>query len=132
MVGGGGEQRTLRIAAKHADLTHWFALGLEGLAHKRDLLRRYCEDIGRDPATIELTMGGPVIVAETEAEARAMWELIPEERRATVAYGGPDRAAESLRPYVEAGFTGFTFNNSLYRSIEQIALLGQVLRDLTS
>ena len=34
LVGGGGEQRTLRIAAKFADLTHWFSLGLETLRHK--------------------------------------------------------------------------------------------------
>jgi len=132
MVGGGGEQRTLRIAAKHADLTHWFALGLPGLEHKRDLLRQYCEAIGRDPATIELTMGAPLIVGATEAEAKAMWELIPEERRATVAYGGPEQAADTLRPYVEAGFTGFTFNNSLYRSTDQIAALGGVLRELNA
>ena len=69
LVGGGGEQRTLRIAAKHADMTHWFPLGLEALAHKTEVLRGYCEAIGRDPATIERTMATPVIVAATEAEA---------------------------------------------------------------
>ncbi len=49
LVGGGGEQRTLRIAAKYADMTHWFALGLDALRHKDELLIRYCEEIGRDP-----------------------------------------------------------------------------------
>ncbi len=48
MVGGGGEQRTLRIAAKHADMTHWFPLGLETLRHKSEVLERYCAEIGRD------------------------------------------------------------------------------------
>src|SRR4029079_4727778 len=63
LVGGGGEQRTLRIAAKYADMTHWFALGLEGLEHKKEVLRRHCEAVGRDPSAIELTMGAPVILA---------------------------------------------------------------------
>ena len=40
MVGGGGEQRTLRIAARYADLTHWFPLGMETLQRKTDLLAR--------------------------------------------------------------------------------------------
>jgi F420-dependent oxidoreductase-like protein len=52
IIGGGGEQRTLRIAAKHADMTHWFPLGLDVLRHKNDVLVRHCEEIGLDPSTI--------------------------------------------------------------------------------
>ena len=49
MVGGGGEQRTLRIAAKFADMTHWFALPMDQLQRKTEILARYCEEVGRDP-----------------------------------------------------------------------------------
>ena len=59
LVGGGGEQRTLRIAAKFADLTHWFSLGLETLRHKDELLIRYCEEIGRDPVDDRAHDGRP-------------------------------------------------------------------------
>ncbi len=59
LVGGGGEQRTLRIAAAHADMTHWFPLGLDVLAHKSEVLARYCEAIGRDPAAIEADRASP-------------------------------------------------------------------------
>src|SRR3954449_9155290 len=69
MVGGGGEQRTLRIAAKYADMTHWFPMGLEMLRHKSEVLEGYCAEIGRDPSTIERTMATPVIVAGSESEA---------------------------------------------------------------
>ena len=127
MVGGGGEQRTLRIAAKHADITHWFPLGMEALAHKTDVLRGYCEAIGRDPATIERTMAAPVLVAATEREANAMRDRLPPERRAMVMAGTPARAAEELRPYIDAGFTGFTFNNNVYGRLDQIAVLGELL-----
>jgi alkanesulfonate monooxygenase SsuD/methylene tetrahydromethanopterin reductase-like flavin-dependent oxidoreductase (luciferase family) len=130
MVGGGGEQRTLRIAAKHADLTHWFPLGMPALQHKSELLARYCEEIGRDPEEIERTMAAPVIVAVNEAEAAAAIERIPPERRPFVTVGTPEKAAAGLRPYIEAGFTGFTFNNTVYRTPEAIAAVGETLRHL--
>ena len=128
MVGGGGEQRTLRIAARHADLTHWFPIGFDALARKTELLQRYTEELGRDPSTIERTIAAPVVVGTTDEEARAAWELLPEERRPFVVHGRAERAAEGLRPYLDAGFTGFTFNNTLYRRPEQIAEVGELLR----
>jgi alkanesulfonate monooxygenase SsuD/methylene tetrahydromethanopterin reductase-like flavin-dependent oxidoreductase (luciferase family) len=127
MVGGGGEQRTLRIAAKHADLTHWFALGIDTLRHKTELLDGYCEEIGRNPATIERTMAAPVIVAESDAAAKASLERIPPDRRPFLDVGTPERMADAMRPYLDAGFTGFTFNNSIYRTPEAIGRVGELL-----
>jgi F420-dependent oxidoreductase-like protein len=128
MVGGGGEQRTLRIAAKHADLTHWFALGIEMLLHKTELLERYCEEFGRDPATIERTIGAPVIVVESDAVAKASLERIPPERRPFLKVGPPEQMADAIRPYLDAGFTGFTFNNSVYRTPDDVARVGELLQ----
>ena len=128
LVGGGGEQRTLRIAAKHADLTHWFPLGLETLRRKTDLLERYCSEIGRDPASIERTMATPVLVAPTEAAATAILERVPPERRANIHAGPPEQAADALRPYLDLGFSGFTFNNPIVSTPEAISAVGELLR----
>ena len=49
LVGGGGEQRTLRIAARYADWSNWFGQ-IADLERKHALLDRYCEEIGRDPS----------------------------------------------------------------------------------
>lgn len=128
LVGGGGEQRTLRIAAEHADLTHWFPLGFDVLRHKTEVLEGYCAEIGRDPGTIERTMATPVLVAPTQAAARAILERLPEDRRPFVNIGPPEQAAEVLRPYIDAGFTGFTFNNPLVSTTEAIGAVGDLLR----
>jgi alkanesulfonate monooxygenase SsuD/methylene tetrahydromethanopterin reductase-like flavin-dependent oxidoreductase (luciferase family) len=128
LIGGVGEQRTLRIAAKYADMTHWFALGLDALKHKTEVLERYCAEIGRDPATIERTVGAPVIVVESQDAANAVLEMVPPERRPYLHAGTPATAAEALRPYIDAGFTGFTFNNNLYRTPDDIGRVGELLR----
>jgi F420-dependent oxidoreductase-like protein len=54
-VGGSGEKRTLRTAAKYAQ--HWNFVGgtVEDFARKRDILHRHCADVGRDPAEIMLS-----------------------------------------------------------------------------
>lgn len=128
MVGGGGEQRTLRIAAKYADMTHWFPMGMDALNHKTELLKGYCEEIGRDPAEIERTMGAPVAVVGSDAERDAFLERIPVERRAAMTAGSPQQCADGLKPYLDAGFTGFTFGNTVYRTPESMALVGETLK----
>jgi F420-dependent oxidoreductase-like protein len=73
VIGGSGEKRTLRTTARFAQ--HWnFAGGTpEEFAHKRDVLRAHCADVGRDPAEITLSShvrldaDGPGKVAETAA-----------------------------------------------------------------
>ena len=52
LVAGGGEQKTLRIAAKYATMTHFFG-SAETFQHKLAVLDRWCAEIGRDPAEIE-------------------------------------------------------------------------------
>jgi F420-dependent oxidoreductase-like protein len=131
LVGGIGEQRTLKIAAKHADMTHWFALGLDVLRHKDDVLRRHCDEVGRDPAGIERTTQAPVVIAATQRDAEAMMEFVPAERRQAIRPVTVQQAPDVLRPYVDAGFNGFTFNNTIFRTPEAIAVAGEALRLLT-
>jgi alkanesulfonate monooxygenase len=64
MVGGMGEKKTLRLVARYADACNLFAFaGKDVLRHKLDVLRRHCEDIGRDYEEIERTALGTVNLA---------------------------------------------------------------------
>ena len=47
LIGGGGEQKTLRLAARYADACNVFGVGADAVAHKFDVLRRHCEAEGR-------------------------------------------------------------------------------------
>ena len=128
LVGGGGERRTLLIAAKHADMTHWFAGSLEVLRHKTEVLEAHCETVGRDPTTITKTMGAPILPVASERDAKAALERIAPERRAVLAPGTPEQSAERLSAYVEAGFLGFTFGNTMLPTVADIELAGETLR----
>jgi probable F420-dependent oxidoreductase len=56
LIGGGGEKKTLRIVAQHADIWHGFG-GPETVAHKHAVLDEWCAKVGRDPAEIERSAG---------------------------------------------------------------------------
>ena len=67
VIGGSGERRTLRTAARYAQ--HWNFVGgtPEEFARKRDVLHAHCQDVGRDPKEITLSshvrLDGPDVAA---------------------------------------------------------------------
>jgi alkanesulfonate monooxygenase len=54
LIGGGGEKKTLRLVAQYAQACNLFAA--PDLAHKLDVLREHCADVGRDYDEIEKTV----------------------------------------------------------------------------
>jgi probable F420-dependent oxidoreductase len=71
LIGGGGEKKTLKLVAQHADIWHGFG-DAETIAHKHDVLDAHCAAIGRDPDEIEVTAGfGNLPVDTTTAEVLA-------------------------------------------------------------
>jgi F420-dependent oxidoreductase-like protein len=75
LVGGGGEQKTLRLVARYADACNLFATDPAMVAHKLDVLARHCDAEGRDPATIKKTIiGGGDPLGDSDAFVKAMDE----------------------------------------------------------
>jgi len=60
LIGGSGERRTLRLVAEYADACNLFGESPDRVAHKLDVLRAHCDDVGRDYDTIQKTMIGSV------------------------------------------------------------------------
>lgn len=56
LVGGGGERKTLRLTARHADIWHGFG-DPDTVRRKHEVLDRWCAEVGRDPAEIERSVG---------------------------------------------------------------------------
>ena len=128
LIGGGGEKRTLKILARHGDIGHWFGGPVEDLKRKREVFLAHCQAEGRDPSEVLLTLGVGLVLVEKEGDAKAILEHIPAERRAMVLVGTPEQGAERLRPFVDAGFGGFTLNNAALPTPEAIGLGGELIK----
>src|SRR5205823_12584698 len=62
IIGGGGEKRTLRIAARYADIWNSWSTP-DVLAIKARALRRHCQEIGRDPGEIRISTQAPLFLS---------------------------------------------------------------------
>src|SRR5262245_28938544 len=112
-VGGGGEKVTLRIAAKHADRTNW-QVGLDSFVRKSEILRRHCDDVGRDFESIVRTHGPDCRIFDSEKDLHD-WLESPTGgalRRGSVPHdeyvrdnlvGTAEQVAEKVQAFVDAG-----------------------------
>ena len=55
-IGGGGERKTLRLVAQYGDACNLFGSSPDDVAHKLEVLRRHCDELGRDYDTIRKTI----------------------------------------------------------------------------
>jgi len=95
LIGGGGEKKTLRLVAEHADIWHTFTSG-DVLAHKIDVLKRHCEAVGRPFEQIEISTG-----VNAEDLTRSADELLAAGASLfTVGIGGPDYDLTPLKALV--------------------------------
>jgi alkanesulfonate monooxygenase SsuD/methylene tetrahydromethanopterin reductase-like flavin-dependent oxidoreductase (luciferase family) len=96
LIGGGGEKKTLRMVAQHADMWHSFS-SVDVLIHKSGVLERHCADIGRDPTEIERSVGtpsgDPAEVAQPLLDAGVTLF--------TVGLSGPDHDLTKLRAWLD-------------------------------
>lgn len=79
LVGGGGERRTLRIVARHADEWNLPMATPERYREKSERLAGYCREIGRDPATIRRSVMAGFIVGANAGEVRRRAEIMRRE-----------------------------------------------------
>ncbi|HEX6548250.1 MAG TPA: LLM class F420-dependent oxidoreductase [Candidatus Dormibacteraeota bacterium] len=131
LIGGTGEKRTLRMVAKYAAMSHWFPAPLEELKRKTGVLEGYCSEVGRDPSEIFKLLGAPVTLVDSERDVEAIRERVSPDRLASAPPMTLEPAAERLRPYLEAGFGGFTFGNTGLDTVERVALAGELKKLLS-
>ena len=86
VIGGSGEQLTLRVVAQYASVWNFVGGPVDVFRHKSEVLDGHCAAIGRDPKTIERSIQWPI------------------------NYNNPSDAIDGMRPFIEAGATHIILN----------------------
>jgi alkanesulfonate monooxygenase SsuD/methylene tetrahydromethanopterin reductase-like flavin-dependent oxidoreductase (luciferase family) len=109
LVGGGGERKTLRIVARYADACN-VGGGFDNVKRKDEILRRHCEEVGRDESEIERTANlGTCVIRDDPSEAQRVLEDIFRRNGNANPWrsqlvGTAEQVADAMRPYLGIGF----------------------------
>jgi len=124
-IGGSGEKKTIPLAARHFDHLNLIA-GFDQLPGKVKVVRERCEEIGRDPATLETSVLLTVLLDED-----AKPDQIPAEMgQQRMLVGGADYIAEQVQAKVlDAGIDGVIIYMPFYTP-GVVAAVGDALRPL--
>ncbi len=128
LIGGGGERRTIPMAARYAAEWNCVSLTPEAYAHKRDVMARACETVQRDPNEIEHSMmmfhavGPPELVEAGGKFAQGIFggrgesldEFLAGFRAAGRLVGGADETVDALGRLAEAGVAEVQFQHFMF------------------
>ncbi len=109
MIGGRGEKKTIPLAAQHFDHLNVIA-GFDELPGKVQVVQRRCEEVGRDPATLETSTLITVLIDENIKP-----DQIPAEMTQRMVVGSPESIADQIKTNVlDAGIDGVIINMPVY------------------
>lgn len=122
MIGGSGEKKTFGLAARHFDHLNIIA-AFEELPGKVAALARRCQEVDRDPATLETS-----VLLTAVPDPKFTDDMLPEAMRGRMVVGSPDRIAEAVAAnVVDVGIDGVIVNLPGYVP-GSIAAVGEALR----
>ncbi len=122
MIGGSGEKKTFGLAARFFDHLNIIASFAE-LPGKIEALARRCDEVDRDPATLETSM-----LLTAVPDATMTDDMLPAEMRGRMVVGSPERIAEAVATnVVGAGVDGVILNLPAYVP-GAITRVGEALR----
>lgn len=128
LVGGGGEKRTLRLVARYADMTNLVG-DPATIAHKVEVLRSHCADVGRDPGEITVTRLStlmPTASADETAATKDFLRQVTGEEPDASDVGTPDELVARLEQLAEVG-VGYCMFNMPTGSPETVRRVGEAL-----
>lgn len=104
MVGGAGEKYLLRVVARQADWWNYIFQDRKTYAHKQEVLKRHCEEVGRSYDEIQQVIHTGVLIGASEAEVRRLQE---DENVRPISdntiMGTPEQVTEQLLEAIEQG-----------------------------
>ena len=137
MIGGSGEQKTLRMVAQYADESNLTCAANE-IPRKLEVLAEHCERLGRDRSEITVTKLVLMVIGRTHDEALAAaatyvsnhgWPaevvdlMVPQ-----MTLGDPDEIGAAMRELVDLGIDGVTLNLAANaHDPEMVALAGETV-----
>ncbi len=131
LIGGGGEQRTLRTTALYADMWHGFG-STDDVRHKLEVLRGHCVKVKRDPNAIIGLGGGWVVVRDRPEDVRAYLQRVADHHGIALpvprAAGDPDTVAAQIFEYWKAGARGFVLSGAYPFDHETIERVGREVK----
>ncbi|MCK4286352.1 MAG: TIGR03560 family F420-dependent LLM class oxidoreductase [Candidatus Lokiarchaeota archaeon] len=123
MIGGGGEKYTLKVAAEIGNIWNAWGPNTEEYKRKANILKEYCDKLGRKIDDIDLSWSGNILIGKNEKDLNKKISRYGKDISFVCTY---DNCTEILQDYIDAGckefiFSLYSFNEEKETFMEEIA-----------